>query len=68
MSFLAQNWPILLFAGAMIYMHLFMHRGHHRHRHHDHAAKPPQSGGDTGQAGSPAPEQPEPDRHRHVGC
>lgn len=40
MSFLAQNWPILLFAGVMIYMHFFMHRGHGRHRHRDHAAEP----------------------------
>ena len=31
MTLLLQNWPILLFAGVMIYMHVFMHRGHGAH-------------------------------------
>lgn len=68
MSFLTQNWPILLFAGVMIYMHLFMHRGHGRHRHHGQAADPPPGSVDTGQPGNPVPEQPKQDRHRHGGC
>lgn len=66
MSFLTQNWPILLFAGVMIYMHFFMHRGHGRHRHHDRAADP--ASGRTDGARDPVPEQPKQDRHRHGGC
>jgi hypothetical protein len=66
MSFLAQNWPILLFAGVMIYMHFFMHRGHGRHRHRDHTADP--ASGRADGAGNPVPEQPKQDRHRHGGC
>lgn len=67
MSFLAQNWPFLLFVGVMIYMHLFMHRSHGRHRHHDNTANPTPSGdGSGGQTSESVPEQSRP--HRHGGC
>ena len=69
MSFLAQNWPILLFAGVMIYMHFFMHRGHGRHRHRGHTSDPASTGQtDVGKDGKADPERAEHQHGRHGGC
>lgn len=65
MSFLTENWPILLFAGVMIYMHLFMHRGHGKHRHHEHRSDPARDG--ERREGEPT-QQPEHRGHRQGGC
>lgn len=67
MSFLQQNWPWLLFAGAMIYMHFFMHRGHGSHRHHTRSADP-ESGNRPPDGQEPKAAADQHDRHRHGGC
>lgn len=69
MSFLAQNWPILLFAGVMIYMHFFMHRGHGRHRHHSHTSDSKSAGPEgAGQDGQPPAGEKQHQHGRHGGC
>ncbi len=66
MSFLQQNWPLLLFFGVMIYMHVFMHRGHGSHHHH---ARQPAPDGTTPPTDGTEPQGTEHgDHHRHGGC
>lgn len=54
MNWLSSNWIWLLLIGAMLWMHLGMHRGHGGHGGHSMSQQPPRSGHDDhGQDESP---------------